>query len=354
MFRTNRVPPPSICKSCVVKSERKDNNPIYIAAAKKILCHQISAGKIVILLWCFFSVSLFLQALPSRAWANDTSSKEYKDFIAQLEKQSAIYGWTDIKPGNIQWEYYRLTKNNHPLIYIEFGHQTDNCILFFGGVHGDELPAVYLMLKLAHYVKENPALFQDKHIIIAPLLNPDGFLSVPPTRTNTNGVDINRNFPTRDWMASAMRQWVTKTKKNKRYYPGIKPASEQETQFQIALIKKFKPQKILSVHSPLNFFDYDSPSSDLNSFEEWMEHICKEIPHPLKKFGYYPGSLGNYAGHERNIFTLTLELPSSNPKRGHEYFQKFQTSLLKFINLPIVGSPPSVRIINDYKSAIGG
>ena len=137
----------------------------------------------------------------------------------------------------------------------------------------------------------------------------------------------------------AIRQWTAKGK-NKRYYPGAKSASEQETLFQIALIKRFKPQKILSAHSPLNFFDYDGPSSDLDSFEKWMEQICKEINHPLKKFGYYPGSLGNYAGHERNIFTLTLELPSSDPGQGNEYFEKFQPSILKFINLPVVGSPP--------------
>jgi hypothetical protein len=62
--------------------------------------------------------------------------------------------------------------------------------------------------------------------------------------------------------------------------------------------------------------DYDGPSSDLNSFEQWMEKICKETNHPLKKIGYYPGSLGNYAGHEHNIFTLTLELPSSDPGKG--------------------------------------
>lgn len=216
------------------------------------------------------------------------------------------------------------------------------------------MPSVYLMLKLAQYIQENSALFQDKHIIIAPLLNPDGFLSAVPTRTNANGVDINRNFPTRDWMTSAIPQWINRTKRNRRYYPGARPSSEQETQFQVALIKKFKPQKILSVHSPLNFFDYDGPSSDLNSFEQWMEQMCRETHHPLKKFGYYPGSLGNYAGHERNIFTLTLELPSSNPEPSHDYFQKFQPSLLKFINLPVVGSPPNVKIINNYKSVIGG
>ena len=49
----------------------------------------------------------------------------------------------------------------------------------------------------------------------------------------------------------------------------------------------------------------------------------KDVIYPVKKFGYYPGSLGNYAGHERNIFTLTLKIPSSDPERGLEYFQNF-------------------------------
>ncbi len=52
-----------------------------------------------------------------------------------------------------------------------------------------------------------------------------------------------------------------------------------------------------------------------------MEQICKELDYPLKNFRHYPGSLGNYAGHERNIFTLTLDLPSPDPKRGLQYFQ---------------------------------
>ena len=298
---------------------------------------------------CLFSCLLFFVFLPSHVFSYDSSPGDFKKFISALEQQSSLYGWTDIKPGAISWEYYRTTKNKHPLIFAHFGgNTTGNCILFFGSVHGDELPTVYLMLKLAQYVKDNPAMFKDKCIVIAPLLNPDGFLASSPTRVNANGVDLNRNFPTKDWQAKAIRQWIAKGK-IKRYYPGAKPASEQETLFQMALIKRFNPQKILSAHSPLNFFYYDRPSSDLNSFEQWIEQICKETNHHLNKFGYYPGSLGNYAGHERNIFTLTLELPSSDPRRGSEYFQKFQSSLLKFINLPVVGSPPNVKIINNEK-----
>ncbi|MEN6488435.1 MAG: hypothetical protein ABFD66_06075, partial [Smithella sp.] len=132
-----------------------------------------------------------------------------------------------------------------------------------------------------------------------------------------------------------------------RYYPGAKAGSEAETLFQTALINRFQPQKILSVHSPLNFFDYDGPSSDLDSFELWMETISREANHPLKKFGYYPGSLGNYAGHERSIFTLTLELPSSDPKQGPGYFQQFFPAFLKFIRLPVAGTPPFTRLVKN-------
>jgi protein MpaA len=299
--------------------------------------------------YCLSLCLLYFLLLPYSVFSYDSHSDDLEKYISALEQQISLYGWTDIKPGEISWEYYRTTKNHHPLIFTHFGNSTGNCILFLGCVHGDELPTAYLMFKLVHYIKDNPALFKDKCIVIAPLLNPDGFLSEPPTRINANGVDVNRNFPTRDWQASAIRQWIAKGK-IKRYYPGTKPASEQETIFQMALIKRFKPQKILSAHSPLNFFDYDGPSSNLNSFEQWMEQICKETNHPLKKFGYFPGSLGNYAGHERNIFTLTLELPSSDPKLGNEYFQKFQPSILKFINLPVVGSPPNIRIVNNYNS----
>jgi len=320
--------------------------PIHQIAVNNIyMCNRMIKRRRIVWRFCLLFCLMIFLFLPSLVFSYDYSPSDFKKFISLLEQQSALYGWTDIKPGAISWEYYRTTKNSHPLIFTHFGNSTGNCILFFGGVHGDELPTAYLMFKLAHYVKDNPTLFKDKCIVIAPLLNPDGFLAVSPTRVNASGIDLNRNFPTKDWQAKAIRQWIAKGK-IKRYYPGEKSASEQETLFQMALIKRFKPQKILSAHSPLNFFDYDGPSSDLNSFEQWMEQICKETNHPLKKFGYFPGSLGNYAGHERNIFTLTLELPSSDPKRGSEYFQKFQPSILKFINLPVVGSPPHVKIIN--------
>ena len=301
-----------------------------------------------------FSVCILFQLafllMPGLASTADQPSRELRSFLTDLRRQTTLYGWKDLDPGAITWEHHRTTKAKHPLIFARFGKASGDCILFLGGVHGDELPSVYLMFKLAQYLQEHPEIVKEKCIVIAPLVNPDGFLKQASTRVNANGVDLNRNFPTRHWRPDALREWESKSKKNPRYYPGSAAASEQETLFQVALIKRFKPQKILSVHSPLNFFDYDGPSADLNSFEKWMEKICKEANHPLKKFGYYPGSLGNYAGHERNIFTLTLELPTSDPKAGSEYFRKFQPAFMKFISLPVVGTPPYARLMETDKT----
>lgn len=298
---------------------------------------------------CIFLCLLILFLRPGPVFSEEQSSKELKKYLSALRIQNERYGWKDIKLDGIVWESHRTTKNNHPLIFTQFGDSSRDCILFLGGVHGDELPTVYLMLKLAQYLKEHPEVARDRCIVIVPLVNPDGFLSANPTRVNANGIDVNRNFPTRNWKPDARLQWVEKGKSNPRYYPGAHAGSEQETLFQVALIKRFNPQKILSVHSPLNFFDYDGPSSDLDSFEKWMERISKESNHPLKKFGCFPGSLGNYAGIERNIFTLTLELSTSDPHKGSEYFSRFQPAFLKFINLPVVGAPPYTRLVKSDK-----
>jgi hypothetical protein len=125
----------------------------------------------------FLPVFLFL---PFHGFSYNSSTNDFKKYMNVLEQQSSLYGWTDIKPKTISWEYYRTTKNNNPLIFTAFGNSAGNCVLFFGGGHGDALSTVYLMFKLAHYVKNNPAMFKDKCIVIAPLLNPDGCLAGSP------------------------------------------------------------------------------------------------------------------------------------------------------------------------------
>ena len=125
-----------------------------------------------------------------------------------------------------------------------------------------------------------------------PCLNPDGVKS--NTRVNANGVDLNRNFPTKNWEL---------TEKN-NFYGGQEPASEIETKFLINVIEEFKPKLILTLHAPYKVVNYDGDALNI------AQRISEIIKYPVEaSIGYpTPGSFGTWAGIENNIPTITLEL----------------------------------------------
>ena len=43
--------------------------------------------------------------------------------------------------------------------------------------------------------------------------------------------------------------------------------------------------------------------------------------------GFVAGSLGNYAGMERKIHTLTIELPTASPRQGAAYFNQLKKDI---------------------------
>jgi protein MpaA len=138
---------------------------------------------------------------------------------------------------------------------------------------------------------------------IIPTLNPDGYLR--RRRRNARLVDLNRNFPTTDWTTGSPRS---------RMYGGTSPASEPETRALIRLIECLRPARIVSIHS-INggrfCNNYDGPAQAL------AETMARRNRYPVRAaIGYpTPGSLGTWAGVERGIPIVTLELPSSaSPK----------------------------------------
>jgi protein MpaA len=278
-----------------------------------------SPFRLVIFLLCVISIT---SVGVSSGGAQDKSG-EFQKFASELKGHFERLGWKDLDIEKLDWEYHRKTRGNRPLMFTSFGKSSGKVVLFLGGVHGDESPSVYILFRLAQFLKKNPELYSNKTIVIAPLVNPDGFLARPQRRTNSAGVDINRNFPTKDWMRSS----------KDRYYSGPQANSESETKFQIALVNRFKPSHIISVHSPLACNDYDGPSSDLDSLVIWLKKVSKENGLPFRRYQVFPGSLGNYAGMERRIHTLTLELPSSEPLKGPEYFDQFKRMFLDILDL---------------------
>lgn len=258
----------------------------------------------------------------------------HPNFCSLIEAKFQNLQWKSPLCQNYTWNNVRKTKTGSSLVWHTFGEQntSKNTTLVLCGVHGDEITPVKFCFDIMENLKNRPDFLKDKFIVIAPLVSPDSFFKKKPTRTNASGVDVNRNFPTKDWNALALKSWKQKYKSDKRRYPGPKALSEPETLFQMNLIIRYKPSKIISVHAPLTLLDYDGPD-DLNDHNGKHGHELliqmseKAEGYKINDYPYYPGSLGNWAGNEMKIPTYTLELPSSDPSKSTVYFEKFKNAL---------------------------
>jgi protein MpaA len=242
------------------------------------------------------------------------------------------------------WQEGGTSVKGRPLMYAVFGDEkATNTTLIFSMVHSDEITPLYLGFQIAAWAKTNMAEHPNAKLIIAPLVNPDGFMDVPKTRTNAHGVDCNRNFTTKDWARDALKAWRKKFHSEKRRFPGYKPNSEPETVFQKMLIEKFKPNKIVSIHSPLNIIDYDGPDHVklLNFSREYVQK-CEELRKKVKasSSGFFPGSLGNYTGQELGIPTITLELPTARAEKAEEYWKQLKKGIVTVVTYVV---PPKAK-----------
>jgi len=275
-----------------------------------------------------------------------------KKLMKELIQANKKTKWNESIYTDQGWHVHGTSVKGRPLIYFVCGENNPNTTLMLSSVHGDEVTPVYFGLRLVSWVKGEKDLCRDYRVVVAPLVNPDGYLAAKSTRTNARGVDLNRNFPTKDFDALALRIWKTKLKSEPRRYPGPSGGSEPETQFQEWLIDQFHPSKILTVHSPLNFYDYDGPDEDVDLKDIAAEYVrsCNDLHAAVRKaspnynflrFGFFPGSLGNYAGKERGIPTLTLELPTVDAKKAKSYFERLKQGTRLLVTYKIRGHVPA-------------
>ncbi|MBF0367948.1 MAG: murein peptide amidase A [Magnetococcales bacterium] len=182
-------------------------------------------------------------------------------------------------------------------------------VMVLGGIHGDEYSSVSIAFKWMQTLdRYHSGLF---HWRVLPLVNPDGLLQKRSQRMNANGVDLNRNFPTFNWLEESRDYWVRRTGRDPRRYPGQAPLSEPESRWLAEEIVRFKPHVIISIHAPLGLLDFDG-----------------HRPKPPKKLGHlhldlmgtYPGSLGRFAGVQEQIPIITIELSYAGimPSRGEQ------------------------------------
>lgn len=183
--------------------------------------------------------------------------------------------------------------------------------LIIGVFHGDEPQGKFL---IEEYIKKHGS----DGLLFIPCLNPDGMQL--GRRTNANSVDLNRNFPTKNWGEDTSLAGDNPSD----YFGGTSAGSEIETQFVIDVIEKYKPELIITLHAPYKVVNFDGPARGI------AEKISEIIKYPVEaSIGYpTPGSFGTYAGVERQTPTITLELDETCPiedliKPVHQIFDLF-------------------------------
>jgi hypothetical protein len=231
-----------------------------------------------------------------------TNFKKLNEICAQAEQLPACRSVKGEPIFHYEQKGLQTNKDKEPL--------SSQRVLVFGLIHGDEEHSTSVATAWADRLVD----IQPRNTWrVIPVLNPDGWDL--KTRTNAHGIDVNRNFPSHDWNELALKYWRTKMKSNPRRYPGAKPGSEPETQCAMAQIEDFKPDFIISIHTPLGVLDFDGPKVPAPHFQ----------PLPWVSLGNYPGSLGRYMWLDRHVPVLTVELKAQNDvNRSFEEFDRLQ------------------------------
>ena len=170
-------------------------------------------------------------------------------------------------------------------------------ILIVGVFHGDEPQGELFINK--YLEKEYKDSKNELYFI--PRLNKNN------KRTNANGVDLNRNFPTKNWQKSARVD----------YFGGDITKSEEETKFLVNLIEDNSFDAIVTIHAPYKIINYDGPALEL------AQKISLILNYPVESdIGYpTPGSFGTYCGVERQIPVITIEIDEN--KAPEELLERF-------------------------------
>ena len=193
-------------------------------------------------------------------------------------------------------------------------------LLVMAAIHGEEPETTFLLSRVLRAFEKN---FQSIAFILC--ANPDGMTL--GTRGNARGVDLNRNFPTANWMDSPVgSRSILEAARDTLLSPGRTSGSEPETAALVSLIEDLKPQEILSIHAPIGCVDAPEETPLVQNLEEtfglpWVPDI-----------GYAtPGSLGTWC-KEHSLNCVTLELPRLAPELLFERFGASFAALLEDMN----------------------
>lgn len=175
-------------------------------------------------------------------------------------------------------------------------------ILLIGCIHGNEKAGILLSIKVLNEIFSSDKTANT--LLCIPTANPDG--NILDRRTNSNKIDINRNFPASNWVHtdSAKLKGIKKP-----FWGGNYAGSEMETQFILKIDSLFHPDALIILHQFMDCVQYDGTGKPLAEF------ISKRTGQKLlDNIGYTTeGSIGSYFGDDKRKEVITIEIPENPP-----------------------------------------
>lgn len=128
----------------------------------------------------------------------------------------------------------------------------ERMLVLIGSLHAGESGPELIVPAFETVVRARPELLKKAGLAILPRVNSDErerlVCGYPPyLRTNSNGVDLNRNFAS-DWDTVDYSYGLITTDPDGMTYRGPSPASEPETMAVVRIFEGLKPAVVLSYH----------------------------------------------------------------------------------------------------------
>lgn len=222
----------------------------------------------------------------------------------------------------LRWQRIGTSVENRSLSVAQTGNGPLRVYLI-GGVHGDEIEG----RSAIEYLGQATAGVATLRILRD--LNPDG--TAANRRGNARDVDLNRNWPARNFEPGASG--------------GPMPLSEPETRALEQDLRAFRPDLVIALHStaigPL--VNYDGPAASLAAVFAEQAATVSQGWHVLADMGYPTnGSLGSYLGIDRELPILTIEF-----RRGQD--EGYARAALQKGLPAVIGAAASARVAQVAK-----
>lgn len=200
-------------------------------------------------------------------------------------------------------------------------------ILFTGGIHGNEPSGTYIMQDwVAHLDANAYKIPAGRQVVVVPNLNPDGIAI--NQRYNANNVNIDRNFPSSDWISD-----IGLT--NGQILPhggGTAPFSEPETRAIADLTNSLSVRAAFSFHSSGAVVGANkvADSVAIGSAYARAAGYGTMFDNPEAVMGYtLTGEYETWMGEKAGTPAVLIELPTSTGR----YFSRHVNVLWQMVGL---------------------